>query len=91
VRYKLLRFKRRLEQPLHSNCCLALCGSAADSWYDVSEELSFANAAIHSRNAFRVASRLRPRFSGSGLSAAGKLLALTQEAYGAVVSFRRAN
>jgi hypothetical protein len=43
------------------------------------------------RNAFRVASRLRPRFSGSGLYAAGKLLALTQEAYGAVVSFRRAN
>jgi hypothetical protein len=40
VRYKLLRFKMRREQPFHSNCCLAWCGSAADSWYDISEELS---------------------------------------------------
>jgi hypothetical protein len=28
------------------------CGSAADSWYDISEELSFANAAIHSAKYF---------------------------------------
>jgi hypothetical protein len=50
-----------------------------------------ANAAINSAKYFRVASWLRPRFSSSGLLAAGKLLALTQEAYGAVVAFRRAN
>jgi hypothetical protein len=49
------------------------------------------NAAINSAKYFRVASRLRPRFSSSGLLAAGKLLALTQEAHGAVVSLRRAN
>jgi hypothetical protein len=41
------------------------------------------------RNIFRVASRLLPRFS-SGLFAAGKLFALTQEAYGALFLFAAA-
>jgi hypothetical protein len=67
------------------------CGSTADSWYDIPKELSLRTSHLVPRNIFRVASRLRPRFCSSGLLAAGKLLALKQEAYGAVVSFRRAN
>jgi hypothetical protein len=42
----------RLERPFHSDCCLAGCGSAADSWYDISEELSPANAAMNSAKYF---------------------------------------
>ena len=62
------------------------CGSTADSWYDISEELSLRKSLLIPRNHFRAASRFATAIFLQRL-----LAWTTQEAYGAVVSFRRAN